>query len=89
MIAHCSSIGIPICLEANFAWLTRATWKNRHGWEPWCWFSTVMSHSDRSMAAGSRGASTHNYENRVGVGLGQVVCSKRNRTTRSVMFGYW
>ena len=60
------------------AWLARATRQDRHGWEPWCKIGTFMSHGDRSMAAGSRGAGRHSCESRAGTGLGQVVRNRMN-----------
>ncbi|RXH77883.1 hypothetical protein DVH24_039854 [Malus domestica] len=50
---------------------------------------TVISHSERSRAAESRGAGRHSCERKAKAGLGQVVRSKRNWTTGSMMLSYW
>ncbi|RXH76441.1 hypothetical protein DVH24_019329 [Malus domestica] len=67
----------------------RAIWQNQDDWERWCKISTVKSHRDRLRATRSGGAGRHGCERRAGAGLGQVVRSRRNWTTRSLMLGYW
>ncbi|KAM2101508.1 hypothetical protein EV1_028303 [Malus domestica] len=49
----------------------------------------VVSHNDRSRAAGNHEVGRHGCERRAEAGLGQVVRNKRNWTTGFVMLGYW